>query len=342
MTDYSSNRAISEAYSRMYEGVAFDGTIDDSRRYRIAVDRVADYIMWDIVDALGSDDYAENERSESFDCTPPTYMPLRVETDCPITPERLRGIISSNHNFYKDEVADFLESSNAVRVGTLKDHKDHMEFTLARTVTIPLLFDGLEGDINIRVVVSEGYSATDAFPRKGTLRTASGMFRKNLRKPNFPDSVSESDGPKSFKRLRALAAHKMACDVFNTILTSIFHDEYAVEDKGKTKLGNGLFMVHPSPDQFDDFDSHLKDKIAQHMLKNQKSVMQEIQDALFNSDSVDVGYGVDSRVRVWVDDWMQIQIQIQIDGGEDGLPYVFQIDPDFPATVFYLPEDYEG
>lgn len=265
-------------------------------------------------------------------------MPLRVETDYPITPERLRGILSSNHSFYKDEVADFLESSNAVRVGTLRDHKDHLEFTLARTVIIPLLFDVPEGDIHIRIVVSEGYSAIDPFPRKGTLGTASDMFRKNLRKPNFPDSVSESDGPKSFKRLRALAAHKMACNVFNTILTSIFHDEYAVEDNGKTKLGDGLSMIRPSPDQFDDFDSRLKDKIAQHMLKNQKSVMQEIQDALFNSDSVDVGYGVDSRVRVWVDDWMQIQI----DGGEDGLPYVFHLDPDFPATVFYLPEDYEG
>lgn len=193
MTDYFSNRMISEAYSKMYEGAEHDGTISDSRKYRVAVNRVAEDIMEDIIDALGSDDYGENEKRDSFDCTPLTYMPLRVETDIQIAPERLRSLILDNRNFFEDEIADFLESSNAVRVSTLIDHKDHLKFTLTRTVTIPLRFEGMyDNNIAFRIIVSEGYIAIDSRPRKKIFSDVSRMFRKNLRKPDFPDSVSES------------------------------------------------------------------------------------------------------------------------------------------------------
>lgn len=70
MADHFSNRAILEAYSKMHEGTEHDGTISDSRKYRVAVNRMAEHIIGDIIDAPDSVDYGENDKGSSFDCTP--------------------------------------------------------------------------------------------------------------------------------------------------------------------------------------------------------------------------------------------------------------------------------
>lgn len=213
MTDYFSNKQITEAYQKMYEAANPDGTIDDKSRYdeilHDCAKQILDQCMLSAVHELETIDYSGDRlatckiRSFTYDeyhtairlgntavIIVPHYHFLYDDTTYPLQFALLRSWFRNTEENY-EEIVDriYRELKSDGGLIRIKSYED-LSYYLAKDITIRTPYRKERS----KIIIDSRHIHFKPSPSNGKAwREKSAAFRKNLSSPKFPDKQRDDE-----------------------------------------------------------------------------------------------------------------------------------------------------